>query len=170
MDHEYKDKLIKEYAGFVKHFVDIIKPYTPSYITYEELHDAGLNGLVFAVEHYKPNGLRDFESYAITLIKNEILNATRELQKEYKHNNKTSFHSLILDKIKPISLNNEMKTLSPSEMNKNLIVLEGNLEYKIDNKITTLNQSDFMHIPKCKKVQLFGTARVIILEANHIHC
>ncbi len=74
-----KEALILEHLPLVKHIVDKISVYLPPSVDKEDLIEAGIVGLIDAVEKFDPSRNCKFSTYARFRIKGAILDELRSL-------------------------------------------------------------------------------------------
>lgn len=74
-----EEELVKKYLHLVKAVVGKIAISLPSHVDWDDLHSAGMIGLLNAVRHYKPEIGSPFEVYARLRIRGEILDELRRM-------------------------------------------------------------------------------------------
>lgn len=76
-DASYRDQLIAEYLPYVKRIVHRIAVHLPSTIDIDDLMNAGVIGLIQAVDRYDPSRDNKFMTYAAFRIKGAVLSELR---------------------------------------------------------------------------------------------
>ena len=76
-----RDELVTRYAHLVKYVVGRLGVSVPGLFDHEDAMQAGVLGLLRAIDAYKPESAASFESYAILRIRGAILDAVRSLDK-----------------------------------------------------------------------------------------
>jgi RNA polymerase sigma factor for flagellar operon FliA len=74
-----RDEFVQRYAHLVKYVVGRLGVCVPGLFDHEDAMQAGLLGLLRAIDAYKPEAAASFESYAILRIRGSILDAVRSL-------------------------------------------------------------------------------------------
>jgi RNA polymerase sigma factor for flagellar operon FliA len=74
-----RDELVTRYAHLVKYVVGRLGVSVPGLFDHEDAMQAGVVGLLRAIDAYKPEAAASFESYAILRIRGSILDAVRSL-------------------------------------------------------------------------------------------
>ena len=74
-----RDELVSRYAHLVKYVVGRLGVSVPGLFDHEDAMQAGVLGLLRAIDAYKPEAAASFESYAILRIRGSILDAVRSL-------------------------------------------------------------------------------------------
>ena len=74
-----RDELVDKYAHLVKYVVGRLGVSVPGLFDHEDAMQAGVLGLLRAIDAYKPEAAASFESYAILRIRGSILDAVRAL-------------------------------------------------------------------------------------------
>ena len=74
-----RDELVARYAHLVKYVVGRLGVSVPGLFDHEDAMQAGVLGLLQAIDAYKPEAAASFESYAILRIRGAILDAVRSL-------------------------------------------------------------------------------------------
>jgi len=74
-----RDELVTRYAHLVKYVVGRLGVSVPGLFDHEDAMQAGVLGLLRAIDAYKPESAASFESYAILRIRGAILDAVRSL-------------------------------------------------------------------------------------------
>ena len=74
-----RDELVARYAHLVKYVVGRLGVSVPGLFDHEDAMQAGVLGLLRAIDAYKPEAAASFESYAILRIRGAILDAVRSL-------------------------------------------------------------------------------------------
>ena len=74
-----RDELVTRYAHLVKYVVGRLGVSVPGLFDHEDAMQAGVLGLLRAIDAYKPEAAASFESYAILRIRGSILDAVRSL-------------------------------------------------------------------------------------------
>jgi RNA polymerase sigma factor for flagellar operon FliA len=74
-----RDELVSRYAHLVKYVVGRLGVSVPGLFDHEDAMQAGVVGLLRAIDAYKPESAASFESYAILRIRGSILDAVRSL-------------------------------------------------------------------------------------------
>jgi RNA polymerase sigma factor for flagellar operon FliA len=74
-----RDELVTKYAHLVKYVVGRLGVSVPGLFDHEDAMQAGVLGLLRAIDAYKPEAAASFESYAILRIRGAILDAVRSL-------------------------------------------------------------------------------------------
>ena len=74
-----RDELVSRYAHLVKYVVGRLGVSVPGLFDHEDAMQAGVLGLLRAIDAYKPEAAASFESYAILRIRGAILDAVRSL-------------------------------------------------------------------------------------------
>ena len=74
-----RDELVNKYAHLVKYVVGRLGVSVPGLFDHEDAMQAGVLGLLRAIDAYKPEAAASFESYAILRIRGAILDAVRSL-------------------------------------------------------------------------------------------
>jgi RNA polymerase sigma factor for flagellar operon FliA len=74
-----RDELVTRYAHLVKYVVGRLGVSVPGLFDHEDAMQAGVLGLLRAIDAYKPEAAASFESYAILRIRGAILDAVRSL-------------------------------------------------------------------------------------------
>jgi RNA polymerase sigma factor for flagellar operon FliA len=74
-----RDALIAKYAHLVKYVVGRLGVSIHGVFDHEDAMQAGVLGLIRAIDAYKPDSVASFESYAIVRIRGSILDAVRSL-------------------------------------------------------------------------------------------
>jgi RNA polymerase sigma factor FliA len=74
-----RDALITRYAHLVKYVVGRLGVSVHGVFDHEDAMQAGVLGLLRAIDAYKPDSVASFESYAIVRIRGSILDAVRSL-------------------------------------------------------------------------------------------
>jgi RNA polymerase sigma factor FliA len=74
-----RDELVTKYAHLVKYVVGRLGVSVPGLFDHEDAMQAGVLGLLRAIDAYKPEAAASFESYAILRIRGSILDAVRTL-------------------------------------------------------------------------------------------
>ena len=74
-----RDALITKYAHLVKYVVGRLGVSIHGVFDHEDAMQAGVLGLLRAIDAYKPDSVASFESYAIVRIRGSILDAVRSL-------------------------------------------------------------------------------------------
>jgi RNA polymerase sigma factor for flagellar operon FliA len=74
-----RDELVNKYAHLVKYVVGRLGVSVPGLFDHEDAMQAGVLGLLRAIDAYKPEAAASFESYAILRIRGSILDAVRSL-------------------------------------------------------------------------------------------
>ena len=74
-----RDELVSKYAHLVKYVVGRLGVSVPGLFDHEDAMQAGVLGLLRAIDAYKPEAAASFESYAILRIRGSILDAVRSL-------------------------------------------------------------------------------------------
>lgn len=73
----HRDSLIEEYLYLVKVVTLRLMTHFPNHIKMEDLYSSGVSGLIKAIEKYDPLKGKKFESYAMFLIKANIIDELR---------------------------------------------------------------------------------------------
>lgn len=74
-----RDELVARYAHLVKYVVGRLGVSVPGLFDHEDAMQAGVVGLLRAIDAYRPESAASFESYAILRIRGAILDAVRSL-------------------------------------------------------------------------------------------
>ena len=74
-----RDELVQKYAHLVKYVVGRLGVSVPGLFDHEDAMQAGVLGLLRAIDAYRPDAAASFESYAILRIRGSILDAVRSL-------------------------------------------------------------------------------------------
>jgi RNA polymerase sigma factor FliA len=74
-----RDQLVDKYAHLVKYVVGRLGVSVPGLFDHEDAMQAGVLGLLRAIDAYRPEAAASFESYAILRIRGGILDAVRSL-------------------------------------------------------------------------------------------
>lgn len=74
-----RDELVQRYAHLVKYVVGRLGVSVPGLFDHEDAMQAGVLGLLRAIDAYRPEAAASFESYAILRIRGAILDAVRSL-------------------------------------------------------------------------------------------
>ena len=74
-----RDQLVARYAHLVKYVVGRLGVSVPGLFDHEDAMQAGVLGLLRAIDAYRPDAAASFESYAILRIRGSILDAVRSL-------------------------------------------------------------------------------------------
>ena len=74
-----RDELVTRYAHLVKYVVGRLGVSVPGLFDHEDAMQAGVLGLLRAIDAYRPEAAASFESYAILRIRGSILDAVRSL-------------------------------------------------------------------------------------------
>lgn len=74
-----RDQLVQRYAHLVKYVVGRLGVSVPGLFDHEDAMQAGVLGLLRAIDAYRPDAAASFESYAILRIRGAILDAVRSL-------------------------------------------------------------------------------------------
>lgn len=74
-----RDELVMRYAHLVKYVVGRLGVSIPGVFDHEDAMQAGVVGLLRAIDAYRPDSVASFESYAIIRIRGAILDAVRSL-------------------------------------------------------------------------------------------
>jgi RNA polymerase sigma factor for flagellar operon FliA len=74
-----RDQLVSKYAHLVKYVVGRLGVSVPGLFDHEDAMQAGVLGLLRAIDAYRPEAAASFESYAILRIRGSILDAVRSL-------------------------------------------------------------------------------------------
>jgi RNA polymerase sigma factor FliA len=74
-----RDELVARYAHLVKYVVGRLGVSVPGLFDHEDAMQAGVLGLLRAIDAYRPDAAASFESYAILRIRGAILDAVRSL-------------------------------------------------------------------------------------------
>jgi RNA polymerase sigma factor for flagellar operon FliA len=74
-----RDALVTQHAHLVKYVVGRLGVSVPGVFDHEDAMQAGVVGLLRAIDGYRPGSAASFESYAITRIRGAILDAIRSL-------------------------------------------------------------------------------------------
>jgi len=74
-----RDELVARYAHLVKYVVGRLGVSVPGLFDHEDAMQAGVLGLLRAIDAYKPEAAASFESYAILRIRGAILDAVHSL-------------------------------------------------------------------------------------------
>jgi len=74
-----RDELVQRYAHLVKYVVGRLGVSIPGLFDHEDAMQAGVLGLLRAIDAYRPDAAASFESYAILRIRGSILDAVRSL-------------------------------------------------------------------------------------------
>jgi RNA polymerase sigma factor FliA len=74
-----EEELVKRYLHLVKTVVGKIAMSLPSHVDSDDLHSAGMIGLLNAVRNYKPEVGSPFEAYARLRIRGEVLDELRRM-------------------------------------------------------------------------------------------
>jgi len=74
-----RDELVARYAHLVKYVVGRLGVSVPGLFDHEDAMQAGVLGLLRAIDAYRPEAAASFESYAILRIRGAILDAVRSL-------------------------------------------------------------------------------------------
>lgn len=74
-----RDELVARYAHLVKYVVGRLGVSVPGLFDHEDAMQAGVVGLLRAIDAYRPESAASFESYAILRIRGSILDAVRSL-------------------------------------------------------------------------------------------
>jgi len=74
-----RDQLVTRYSHLVKYVVGRLGVSVPGLFDHEDAMQAGVLGLLRAIDAYKPEAAASFESYAILRIRGSILDAVRSL-------------------------------------------------------------------------------------------
>jgi RNA polymerase sigma factor for flagellar operon FliA len=74
-----RDELVTRYAHLVKYVVGRLGVSVPGLFDHEDAMQAGVLGLLRAIDAYRPDAAASFESYAILRIRGSILDAVRSL-------------------------------------------------------------------------------------------
>ena len=74
-----RDALVKRYAHLVKYVVGRLGVSIPGVFDHEDAVQAGVLGLLRAIDAYRPESAASFESYAILRVRGAILDAVRSL-------------------------------------------------------------------------------------------
>jgi RNA polymerase sigma factor for flagellar operon FliA len=74
-----RDELVTRYAHLVKYVVGRLGVSVPGLFDHEDAMQAGVLGLLRAIDAYRPEAAASFESYAILRIRGAILDAVRSL-------------------------------------------------------------------------------------------
>lgn len=74
-----RDDLVERHARLVKYVVGRLGVSVAGVFDYEDAMQAGVLGLLRAIDGYRPDSNASFESYAITRIRGSILDAVRSL-------------------------------------------------------------------------------------------
>ena len=78
-DEQYMADMVHRHLPLVKVIVAKMRPNLPSYADHEELHSAGVVGLVSAIERFDPTRGFCFETYASIRVRGAILDELRKL-------------------------------------------------------------------------------------------
>lgn len=73
----HRDSLIEEYLYLVKVVTLRLTTHFPSHVKMEDLYSSGVSGLIKAIEKYDPMRGKKFESYAMFVIKANIIDELR---------------------------------------------------------------------------------------------
>ena len=74
-----RDELVGRYLHLVKYVVGRLGVSVPGLFDHEDAMQAGVLGLLRAIDGYRPEAAASFESYAILRIRGSILDAVRAL-------------------------------------------------------------------------------------------
>jgi RNA polymerase sigma factor for flagellar operon FliA len=74
-----RDELVRRYLHLVKYVVGRLGVSVPGLFDHEDAMQAGVLGLLRAIDGYRPEAAASFESYAILRIRGSILDAVRAL-------------------------------------------------------------------------------------------
>lgn len=74
-----REELVAKYAHLVKYVVGRLGVSVPGLFDHEDAMQAGVVGLLRAIDAYRPESAASFESYAILRIRGSILDAVRSL-------------------------------------------------------------------------------------------
>jgi RNA polymerase sigma factor FliA len=74
-----RDELVQKYAHLVKYVVGRLGVSVPGLFDHEDAMQAGVLGLLRAIDAFRPDAAASFESYAILRIRGSILDAVRSL-------------------------------------------------------------------------------------------
>ncbi|HEX8941068.1 MAG TPA: FliA/WhiG family RNA polymerase sigma factor [Candidatus Limnocylindrales bacterium] len=74
-----RDELVNRYAHLVKYVVGRLGVAVPGIFDHDDAMQAGVLGLLRAIDAYRPEAAASFESYAILRIRGSILDAVRSL-------------------------------------------------------------------------------------------
>jgi RNA polymerase sigma factor FliA len=74
-----RDQLVDRYAHLVKYVVGRLGVSVPGLFDHEDAMQAGVLGLLHAIDAYKPEAAASFETYAILRVRGAILDAVRSL-------------------------------------------------------------------------------------------
>ena len=74
-----RDEIVAKYAHLVKYVVGRLGVSVPGLFDHEDAMQAGVLGLLRAIDAYRPEAAASFESYAILRIRGAILDAVRSL-------------------------------------------------------------------------------------------
>src|SRR2546423_15484278 len=74
-----RDALVERYAHLVKYVVGRLRVSIPGVFDHEDAMQAGVIGLLKAIDGFRPDTRASFESYAILRIRGAILDAIRAL-------------------------------------------------------------------------------------------
>lgn len=74
-----RDEVVARYAHLVRYVVGRLSVSVPGLFDHEDAMQAGVLGLLRAIDAYKPEAAASFESYAILRIRGAILDAVRSL-------------------------------------------------------------------------------------------
>jgi RNA polymerase sigma factor for flagellar operon FliA len=74
-----RDELVARYAHLVKYVVGRLGVSVPGVFDHQDAMQAGVLGLLRAIDAYRPEAAASFESYAILRIRGSILDAVRSL-------------------------------------------------------------------------------------------
>jgi RNA polymerase sigma factor for flagellar operon FliA len=76
---EIENELVKEYLPLVRQIVGRLAMTLPSHVDFDDLHSAGLVGLLQALRNYDPGCGTSFETYARTRIRGAVLDELRRM-------------------------------------------------------------------------------------------
>jgi RNA polymerase sigma factor for flagellar operon FliA len=79
IDPDEKDQLIMEYASVIKYIAQRIATRLPPHVSVDDLFNAGVIGLIDAIEKYDPSRDNTFKTYAEFRIRGAILDELRGL-------------------------------------------------------------------------------------------
>lgn len=79
IDHEEKDRLILEYAPVIKYIAQRIATRLPPHVSVDDLINAGVIGLIDAIEKYDSSRDNTFKTYAEFRIRGAMLDELRGL-------------------------------------------------------------------------------------------
>lgn len=78
-ESQVEGNLLEEYLPLLKHIVGRLAMAMPSHVSHEDLHSAGLVGLLQAVRSYDPQGGASFETYARFRIRGAVIDELRRM-------------------------------------------------------------------------------------------